>query len=185
MSMPINQQTVLITGAGRGLGAALARAFAREGARVAINYRSSRDTAHRLAAELGENAQAFAADIRDAGAVRHMAADIEKALGPVTTVVHNALADFSFNGDARDPLSALSWEAVSSHMETGVRGFLNLIHATRGGMEDRHFGRIVTIGTNLFQNPVVRRHHRADLKNFHLHVRTRLLEFPQRFGNIR
>lgn len=45
MTRSISEQTVLVTGAGRGLGAALARAFAREGARVAVNYRHSEKAA--------------------------------------------------------------------------------------------------------------------------------------------
>ena len=59
MTRNISDLTVLVTGAGRGLGAAIARAFAREGAQVAINYRNSRDNAEALAAELGPRTAAF------------------------------------------------------------------------------------------------------------------------------
>ena len=158
MSMPLNQQTVLVTGAGRGLGAAIARAFAGEGAKVAINYRNSAAKAEALAADLGSQAQAFQADIRDASEVAQLFSAVEKALGPVTTVVHNALADFSFNGDARDHLDRLSWQAVSDHLETGLKGALHLVQAARKSMEKAGFGRFVFIGTNLFQNPVVPYH---------------------------
>ncbi|MEL6795081.1 MAG: SDR family NAD(P)-dependent oxidoreductase, partial [Pseudomonadota bacterium] len=49
MSKPLNEQTVLVTGAGRGLGAEIAAAFAREGAKVVVNYRSSEAAAKALA----------------------------------------------------------------------------------------------------------------------------------------
>ena len=76
MSLPLDQQVVIVTGAGRGLGAAIAEAFVREGARVAINYRDSRASAEALANRLGENACAVQADIRDADAVKRMVAEV-------------------------------------------------------------------------------------------------------------
>ncbi|NML75130.1 3-oxoacyl-ACP reductase [Rhizobium sp. S-51] len=158
MSLPIDQQTVLVTGAGRGLGAAIAAAFAREGAAVAVNYRNSRDEAEALASRLGDRAAAFRADVRDGEAVSRMMADVTTRFGAPTTIVHNALADFSFNGDARSRLEAMAWEEIAAHMETGVKGALNLIKAAVPKMRERGFGRIVLIGTNLFQNPVVPYH---------------------------
>jgi 3-oxoacyl-[acyl-carrier protein] reductase len=158
MSMPLSKQVVLVTGAGRGFGAAIAAAFVREGARVAINYRNSREGAEALAAELGERALTFQADVRDKDEVTRLVADITEAFGAPTTVVHNALADFTFNGDARPKLDTLSWEAMTSHLETALKGALNLIQTVRPGMEKAGFGRIVTVGTNLFQNPVVPYH---------------------------
>ncbi|MEM7728788.1 MAG: SDR family NAD(P)-dependent oxidoreductase [Pseudomonadota bacterium] len=104
MSLPIQDQTVLITGAGRGLGAAIARAFAREGTCVAVNYRRSREAAEGLAAEIGSRAITIQADVTDSAAVADMVARMDSALGAPTTVVHNALADYAFNGDARDTL---------------------------------------------------------------------------------
>jgi len=158
MTTPINEQTVLVTGAGRGLGAAIAEAFGREGAKVAINYRSSRDGAERLAERLGSRVKVFQADIRDSGQVERLVAEVTESLGAPTTLIHNALADFSFNGDARSKLDALSWGEVAAHFDTAVKGALNLIRAGRPAMAAAGYGRIVTIGTNLFQNPVVPYH---------------------------
>ncbi|TAM90988.1 3-oxoacyl-ACP reductase [bacterium] len=158
MAFPISAQTVLVTGAGRGLGAAIAEAFARDGAKVAINYRASREQAEALASRLGEGTCAFQADVRDGREVQRMVAEVTASLGAPTTVVHNALADFSFNGDARSKLDALAWEEIAAHLDTAVKGALNLVHAVRPAMTAAGFGRIVTIGTNLFQNPVVPYH---------------------------
>lgn len=158
MSKAIGAQTVLVTGAGRGLGAAIATAFAREGAKVVINYRNSEAAAQALADSLGDRAIALRADVTDAEAVAAMVAEASDRLGPITTVVHNALADYSFNGDARETLASLSAGDVLKQHATAVLGALNVIQAVVPGMEAERFGRIVTIGTNLVQNPVVPYH---------------------------
>src|SRR5690625_1354035 len=74
--LPLNEQLVLITGAARGLGAHLARAFAREGAQVIINYYQSQEAAQQLAQTLGNQALALKADVRDEQAVQTL---VEKA----------------------------------------------------------------------------------------------------------
>ena len=112
MTPSLSELTVLVTGGGRGLGAAIARAFAREGARVAINYRNSRQAAEGLAAELGSRTAAFGADVTRPEEVARMVAQIADRFGPPDVLVHNALADFAFNGDARTPLDRLPWAHV-------------------------------------------------------------------------
>ena len=158
MSKPLADQIVLVTGAGRGLGAAIAHAFAREGARVAINYRHSKDKAEALAARLGDRALAVQGDVRAAAGVRAMLDRIDTAWGAPTTLVHNALADYSFNGDARDTVETLTAEALNAQFGTAVTGALTLIQALSPAMAARGFGRIITIGSNLVQNPVVPYH---------------------------
>ncbi|NNU80100.1 3-oxoacyl-ACP reductase [Halovulum dunhuangense] len=158
MNRDIGDLCVLVTGAGRGLGAAIARAFAREGARVAINYRRSGAQAEALASELGPRAAAFQADVTDAAQVAGMVAEIGARLGPPDVVVHNALADFSFDGDARPHLDRLDWAGIEAQTRTAVGGALALIQAVRPHFETQGFGRVVTIGTNLVQNPVVPYH---------------------------
>jgi 3-oxoacyl-[acyl-carrier protein] reductase len=155
----ISDQIVLVTGAGRGLGAAIATAFVREGARVIINYRQSAQAAEALAASLGDRAIAIQADVTDRQTVDQMVAAGTAAFGgTITTVVNNALSDFSFNGDARERLQTIGWRDFSAQFDVSMRGALNLMQATASAMSDAGFGRIINIGTNLFQNPVVPYH---------------------------
>lgn len=89
MSAPV----VLITGGSRGIGAAVSRAAARDGYRVAINYASRREQADRLVAEIeaaGGKAIAIKGDVSKHDDVVAMFDAAEKVLGPVTAVVNNA-----------------------------------------------------------------------------------------------
>lgn len=158
--MQLAEQVVLVTGAGRGLGAAIARAFAGDGARVVVNYRRSRVAAEALVAELGAG-KAFAvqADVTDRAQVGAMFEAARAHFGDgVTTLVNNALADFSFNGDARAQALAIGWADFAAQFEGSVRGALNTIQSAAPAMRDARFGRIVNIGSNLFQYPVVPYH---------------------------
>ena len=158
MTRSLADQTVLVTGAGRGLGGAIARAFAREGARVAINYRQSREAAHALAAALGPRTAAFQADVTDPEAVAAMVEQITARLGAPDVLVHNALADFAFNGDARRSLDQMTWSEIAAKAQTAVGGALHCITALRPHFAAQGYGRVITIGTNLMQNPVVPYH---------------------------
>lgn len=158
MTRPLSDLTVLVTGGGRGLGAAIVRAFADEGARVAINYRHSEAEAEALAALLGPRTAAFGADVTDPVQVAAMTVAITRSLGTPDVLVHNALADFSFNGEARSRLDRLTWAEIAAQTETAVGGALNCLQALRPHWEGQGFGRMITIGTNLLQNPVVPYH---------------------------
>lgn len=152
-----SEQTVVVTGAGRGLGSAIARAFAAQGARVVVNYRRSKDAAENLAAGIG--GVALQADVTRAGEVDAMFTAAEQHFGTtVTTVVNNALADFSFDGDARSKADTITWEQFDAQFQGAVRGALTTTQRAIGGMRSAGFGRIVNVGTNLFQNPVVPYH---------------------------
>jgi 3-oxoacyl-[acyl-carrier protein] reductase len=157
--MKISEQLVVVTGGARGLGTAIVRAVHREGGKVVINYRRSAAAAERLAGELGERAWAIAADVTDADQVRRMMARAEELAGqPVLSVVNNALPDFLFNGDNRTTLESMDWAALSAQIEGAVRGTLNTVQAALPAMKSRGFGRVINIGTDLFQSPVVPYH---------------------------
>lgn len=84
-------RSVLVTGASRGIGAAIAQAFARDGDRVAIHYVTSPAAAAAVLASLpGEDHVVVHADLRDPQAIRRMADDAASALGGIEILVNNA-----------------------------------------------------------------------------------------------
>ena len=158
MNLPINRQTVLITGAGRGLGSTISRSFHREGAKVIINYRKSFESAKRLKDYLGDNAILIKGDIRDREEVLHMRKELSDQKIIVNTIVHNAINDYKFNGEERKKINEIDWQDFQNQIETSQKGFLNLLKIFTPNMKEDNFGRFITVGTNLFQNPVVPYH---------------------------
>lgn len=152
-------QVVLVTGGARGLGRHLVNAFLSQGARVVINYLNSQSQAQQLASQAPDQCLAWQADVTDAQAVQAMFAQAHNHFGrPVSTVVNNALPAYSFNGDLRGKAADIGWAAFEQQFSGVVRGALNTTQAAVPGMQSLGFGRIINVGTNLFQNPVVPYH---------------------------
>ena len=158
MNLPINEQTVLITGAGRGLGSSISKSFHREGAKVIINYRKSYESAKELSDYLGDNAILIKGDIRNKEEVLQMRKDLSAQNIIINTIVHNAINDYKFNGELRRKIDEIDWQDFQNQIETSQKGFLNLLNIFTPNMKKDHFGRVIAIGTNLFQNPVVPYH---------------------------
>tara|TARA_B100000674_G_scaffold42440_1_gene29508 strand:- start:621 stop:1385 length:765 start_codon:yes stop_codon:yes gene_type:complete len=158
MNLPIKKQTVLITGAGRGLGSSISKSFHKEGAKVIINYRKSYDSAKTLSNTLGNNVILIKGDIRNKEEVLQMSKELSDQKITINTIVHNAIDDYKFNGDQRKKIGEIEWQDFQNQIETSQKGFLNLLNIFTPDMKKLHFGRFITIGTNLFQNPVVPYH---------------------------
>lgn len=155
----LDEQLVLVTGGARGLGAAISEAFLAAGATVIVNYHRSQDAAEQLAARHTDRALAVGADVRDPAQVRDLVARAESHFrAPITTLVNNALMDFSFNGDARPKADELTAEQLTAQFVGSVRAPVDLIQAVLPSMRRAGGGRVVNIGTNLFQYPVVPYH---------------------------
>ena len=158
MVLPINKQTVLITGAGRGLGSAISKSFHREGAKVIINYRKSYKSAKRLSDSLGDKAILIKGDIRNKEEVLQMSQELSDQKIIINTIIHNAINDYKFNGEKRKKIDEIDWQNFQNQIETSQQGFLNLLNIFTPSMRKENFGRFITVGTNLFQNPVVPYH---------------------------
>ena len=150
---------VLISGSGRGLGSSIAKSFVKNGHRVAINYHESKSKAEALANELGEKVEIFKADISDKSQVDEMLNQIHKKFNKLPSIlVNNAMTKYVFNGDDRKLADEITWEEISDHMNVTLKGSLNLIQSLIPSMKESSYGRIINIGTNLVQNPVVPYH---------------------------
>ena len=91
--MSLEGRVALVTGAGRGIGAAIAVALAEDGADVAINYRRDEESARRVVEQiegLGRRAMAVAASVDDFDADVSMVNTVAEQLGPIDILVHNA-----------------------------------------------------------------------------------------------
>lgn len=158
--MEMKDQVVVITGASRGLGAATAKAFGRVGAKIVINYLKSEEKANAIVEEIGvEQAVAVQADVRNQEEVSAMFLQAKEYFGkPVSTIVNNALIDFTFNGEERNDLGSIHWDEFQTQFEGSIKAALHTLRAGRKDMAEQKFGRIINIGTNLVQNPVVPYH---------------------------
>jgi 3-oxoacyl-[acyl-carrier protein] reductase len=127
-------RVVVITGAARGIGAATARAFAGEGARVVVNYRTSRDEAEALAASLPD-AVAVQADVSDEVEVDRLFAAATERYGRVDVCVCNA-AIYSPPAPAVD-IDADRFRRIVDTNLVGTflvaRAFLRLVREQRSG----------------------------------------------------
>ena len=158
MNLSLQNQTVFISGSGRGLGSEIAKSFYKEGAKVVINYRKSLQNAEELAEKLGKKAFLLKGDIRNKDEVLNMQKELNNNQISITTIIHNAIEDYSFNGEQRKKINEITWLDFQKQIDTAQRGFLNLLQVFTPGMKENNFGRVITIGTNLFQNPVVPYH---------------------------
>ncbi len=142
MDLRLAGKTVLVTGAGQGLGRAIGLAFAQEGARVAFHYHSSAEGAQKAAAEVnaaGGGALAVHADLRDDAAVEAAAEQAESTLGPISVLVNNAAAT---QRKRFLDTTADDWQA---QVDVTVTGMLRVTQAVAKRMAERDGGSIVSL----------------------------------------
>ena len=153
-------KVALVTGASRGVGAAIANVLADEGAAVVVNYLKSERLAEEVAGGIrgrGGRAVAHQADVTSEGAVKEMVEAAAGQLGPVDVLVNNALPDYRFDPAGRKDFGSVRWDDFLQQLG-GLRGALHCSQAVVPGMAERGGGKIVSILSNLINNPVVPYH---------------------------
>jgi 3-oxoacyl-[acyl-carrier protein] reductase len=140
----MSQRRVLITGSSRGLGRAMALAFAERGDQVAVHYVSSEAPAQAVAHEIetaGAKAQVFAADVASPDACAELIKEVVSSFGGLDILVNNA-------GITRDTLALRmkedDWQSV---IDTNLSAAFYLSKAALRGMLREGWGRIVNISS--------------------------------------
>ncbi|CAN5501761.1 3-oxoacyl-[acyl-carrier-protein] reductase [soil metagenome] len=134
----------LVTGASRGIGAAIARALAEDGWPVGVNYRKDAEGAERVVEEIesgGGGALAVQADICDPAAADALFPPLEERFGPVLVLVNNA----GMRVDGLTPqMEDEAWEKV---IDTNLSAAFRITRRALRGMMKARFGRIVNIAS--------------------------------------
>ncbi len=141
----LQDKVVLITGGSRGLGATTAKLFALHGARVAINYRASREQAEAVAGEInafGGRAMAVQADVTLAEEVRDMVERITAEWGTIDVLVNNAAGNFH-----PTPFLETRWEKVQEDIDVIVKGAFLVTQAVLPFFIEKGDGRIINVSS--------------------------------------
>ena len=144
-------RTALVTGASRGIGAAIARILGQMGAAVAINHFEDGEAAAKLVAELratGRRAASFDVDVARKDIAASLVAPAVAELGPIDVLVISAARSIH----AR--LEAVSEADVDAQIETNFKATVRLLNAVVPAMSKRGFGRVVTIGSITQEAPL-------------------------------
>ncbi len=143
-------KVALVTGAGRGIGRAIALALGAAGARVVVNYRESDGPAHAVVEEIqasGGEALAVRADVSQSTEVDRLMAQATETFGPISILVNNA-------GITRDTLlmtmAESDWDAV---IQTNLKSTFLCTKAVIRPMIRARWGRIITIASIAGLNP--------------------------------
>jgi 3-oxoacyl-[acyl-carrier protein] reductase len=141
--MNLKDKVVLVTGAGRGIGRAVARAFAFEGAKVALVGRTKKSLTEvqKELKELGAASAVLPGDVSDEGDVSRVVAAAEQQLGPVDVLVNNAGV---FATAPVEKMDALVFDRV---LAVNLRGPFLMSRAVLPGMKARRRGHVVNVAS--------------------------------------
>jgi 3-oxoacyl-[acyl-carrier protein] reductase len=144
MHIDISRQSILVTGASRGIGAAIARRLGESGARVAVHYGRGRDAAETLAREIGNGAEAFGAELGISSECLSLWELIEARFGRIDGVVNNAGIALDSPLDAPITQWLTDWDRT---MNVNLTATALLSRLAIGHFQSRGGGRIVNIAS--------------------------------------
>lgn len=148
----LSGRVALVTGSSKGLGKAMAMALGKAGASVAINYFNGREKAEETFAEfdaVGYKGMLVRANVIDEADVQRAAAEIAAKLGPIDILVANATCD-----QPHSPIEEYDWAFYQSMLDFFIKSPFLLTRAALPHMKAQRWGRIINIGSEVFQRGV-------------------------------
>ena len=139
-------RVALVTGAGQGVGAGIARQLARQGAAVAVNdlHADRAEATVATIAEAGGRAAGFAFDVSDYESVVSGVKEVEAEFGPIDVLVNNAGVPADITMRKFRETEPADWVSC---IDVNLYGVLNCCKAVIDGMCERAFGRVITISS--------------------------------------
>lgn len=166
--MNFQGKVVLVTGASRGIGAAIARAFAAEGATVVVNYLANEQAAGEVVAACqaaGGDAWAVQADVTLREAVERMVEQAQEEVGAIDVLVNNAFRPYSFDPERRKLFGEVAWSDYQAQFDGSVGAAYNVCRAVLPQLRRRAQGSIVNIVSDLVERPLVPYHEYTTAKS--------------------
>ncbi|WP_308991993.1 glucose 1-dehydrogenase [Mariniflexile litorale] len=150
MDLKLNGKVAVVTGSSKGIGAGIAKAFAKAGAKVVVNYASSKEGAEKVVNQIiknGGSAIAVHADVTKSSDVNRLFEETKKVYGQLDILVNNA-GIFSF-----EPLEEITEDSFHTQINTHVLG--NILSTQKAvAMFGNGGGSIINISSTVSQNPV-------------------------------
>ncbi len=140
--MKLEGRVAIVTGGSQGIGAAIAMAYGREGAKVAIVNKSNRERARQVVEAItaeGGTARAFAADCSDLAEIDRMVAAVAEAFGPADILVNNAGLFEPL------PIEEIDEDNWDRQLGLNLKGAFFLVKAVTPAMKAKRHGKIINI----------------------------------------
>ncbi|MFQ3726360.1 3-oxoacyl-ACP reductase [Staphylococcus equorum] len=152
-------KTILVTGSSRGLGATIAKTLSQQGYNIIINYYKNKSLAEDLVSDIGsDNAIAIQADVTNRNDIDHLIEQATQYFGKIDVVINNALVGFKFDPTQQKSFTDLAWDDYQQQIDGTLKAAFNVTQSVMPQFLERQQGIIISIGTNLYQNPVVPYH---------------------------
>lgn len=159
--MKFDGKVALVTGAGKGIGAAIAQAFAAEGATVVVNYLQDKASAEQVVErcnKLGGQAWSMQGDVTSPTNAEFMVKEILHETGKIDILVNNAVRFYRFDPDKRKLASQLQWEDFEAQLQGSLQAVFQMCQLVLPTMQQRCEGKIINIVTDLVARPLVPYH---------------------------
>lgn len=151
MELDLQERVVIVTGASGGIGAAIARAYGREGAAVTVAYHRNRDAADKVVAEVieaGGQAVASPHDLADSDAGHALAEATLAAFGRIDVLVNNAV-QWPRRGPGSAGMETVPDDDWVQTLRVNIEGPVRAVRAVLPTMRAAGFGRLVHVSSNI------------------------------------
>lgn len=133
MTIDLKGKNILVTGSSRGIGRGIAKQLALSGARIAIHYQKNAEKAKHLAAEIGNESEAFGADLEDPKSCEKLFHDVIVSFGKLDVLINNAgIFEFSPIGDS-DWTEKWDRTLAINLRSAGILSKLTILHFLKHG----------------------------------------------------